>query len=65
MDKRKYKKEFFREFRRLKYHGHGFFIDAVLTVFDALEEQEKVEFCRSLGVDYYYFSSMGTLIKKY
>lgn len=46
------KKEFLKKYGKLRYHGYGFVINAVLTAFDSLDEQGKIKLCERLGIDY-------------
>lgn len=52
VDLRPYKKYFFKNYRKLKYHGYGFMIGAILTVFETLDEHEQRKFCERLNLSY-------------
>lgn len=49
---RSLKKYFFKNYGRLKYHGHGFFINAIMTVYDTLDEHGQRKLCEYLGLNY-------------
>lgn len=63
VDCRPIKKEFFKEYVRLKYHLGSFSLNAILTVFYSLDEQEKVKFCEHIGINYYDYVPLYSCIK--
>lgn len=62
-DLRPVKKEFFKKYVRLKYHLGSFCENAILTVFNNLDEQEKIKFCESFGINYYDYVPICSCIK--